>query len=35
MNGNRFRYSYSAPDEREREEIERICAAYRPDERAE
>lgn len=35
MNGNRFRYSYSAPDEREREEIERICAAYRTDERAE
>ena len=35
MNGNRFRYSYSAPDEREREEIERSCAAYRTDERAE
>ena len=35
MNGNRFRYSYSAPDEREREEIERIRAAYRTDERAE
>lgn len=35
MNGNRFRYSYSAPDEREREKIERIRAAYRTDERAE
>ena len=37
MNGNqdKFQYTYSAPSERERAEIERIRAEYRPDERAE
>ena len=37
MNGNKdkFQYTYSALDERERAEIERIRAEYRPDERAE
>ena len=37
MNGNKdkFEYTYSALSEREKEEIGRIRAAYRPDERAE
>ena len=34
MNKDNFRYTYAARDERERAEIERIRAAYAPDERS-
>lgn len=34
-NRNKFKYTYSALNEREKEEVERIRAAYRPDERSE